>query len=125
MDSNGFTEFLKILSGHGERLDHMTVAMESTGCYQINLFSFLIGKGGRTVAVNPLLITNFAKLSLRKTKTNKKDAMIIARFPSAQKDSISRLFLSQDLFIFCGGYHSSSPYVKPDDTPLREKGTGT
>jgi transposase len=41
MNSHGFSEFLKALSSHGERLDQMIVAMESTGCYHINLFSFL------------------------------------------------------------------------------------
>jgi hypothetical protein len=30
--------------------------------------------------INPLLIANFSKLSLRKTKTDKKDAMTIAQF---------------------------------------------
>ena len=80
MNSHGFSEFLKTLSSHGERLDQTIVAMESTGCYHINLFSFLSSQGIRTVVVNPLLISNFAKLSLRKTKTDKKDALTIARF---------------------------------------------
>ena len=72
MSSQGFSEFLKILSSQGEKLDQMLVAMESTGCYHINLFSFLSSQGIRSVVVNPLLISNFAKLSLRKTKTDKR-----------------------------------------------------
>ena len=74
MNSNGFSEFLKAISSHCKRLDQGMVAMESTGCYHINLFSFLSSQAIRTVVVNPLLISNFAKLSLRKTKTDKKDA---------------------------------------------------
>jgi transposase len=96
MNSHGFSEFLKALSSHGERLDQMIVAMESTGCYHINLFSFLSSQGIRTVVVNPLLISNFAKLSLRKTKTDKKDALTIARFLLDHHEEISQLSLSQD-----------------------------
>src|SRR5512136_1379357 len=69
MNSNGFSEFLKVLSSHDESLDQVLVGMESTGCYHINLFSFLHDKGVHVVVINPLLISNFAKLSLRKTKT--------------------------------------------------------
>jgi transposase len=49
------------------------------------------------VVINPLLIANFSKLSLRKTKTDKKDAMTIAQFLLVHRDSITQLSLSQDL----------------------------
>jgi transposase len=45
MNSHGFSEFLKIISSHGEGLDQVLVAMESTGCYHINLYSFLASQG--------------------------------------------------------------------------------
>ncbi|MGZ3535101.1 MAG: IS110 family RNA-guided transposase [Thermodesulfobacteriota bacterium] len=96
MDSNGFDDFLKTITSHGEDLSKVIVAMESTGCYHINLFSFLASRGIRTIVVNPLLIANFAKLSLRKTKTDKKDAMTIARFLMDHHEEISHLSLSQD-----------------------------
>ena len=96
MNANGFSEFLEILSSQGERLDQMLVAMESTGCYHINLFSFLNSQGIRTVVVNPLLISNFAKLSLRKTRTDKKDAMTIAKFLLDHHEEISQLSITQD-----------------------------
>jgi len=70
--------------------------MESTGCYPINLFLFLSSQGIRTVVVNPLLISNFAKLSLRKTKTDKKDVLRIARFLLDHHEEISQFSLSQD-----------------------------
>jgi transposase len=38
--------------------------------------------------INPLLISNFMKLQLRKTKTDKKDAAVIARFLSAHGASL-------------------------------------
>jgi len=96
MNSQGFSEFLQALCSHEGRLDQMLVAMESTGCYHINLFSFLSSQGIRTVVVNPLLISNFAKLSLRKTKTDKKDALMIARFLLDHHEEISQLSISQD-----------------------------
>ena len=96
MDSNGFDDFLKTITSHGEDLSEVIVAMESTGCYHINLFSFLASQGVRTVVVNPLLIANFAKLSLGKTKTDKKDAMTIARFLLDHHEEVSYLSLSQD-----------------------------
>jgi len=96
MDSNGFDDFLKTCTSHCEDLSKVIVAMESTGCYHINLFSFLSSQGIRTIVVNPLLIANFAKLSLRKTKTDKKDAMTIARFLMNHHEEVSYLSLSQD-----------------------------
>jgi transposase len=97
MDSNGFGGFLKTVTSHCEDLSKVIVAMESTGCYHINLFSFLTSQGIRTMVVNPLLIANFAKLSLRKTKTDKKDAMTIARFLLDHHEEISQLSISQDI----------------------------
>src|SRR5512139_2179240 len=96
MDSNGFEDFLKTMTSHCEDLSKVMAAMESTGCYHINLYSFLTSQGIRTLVVNPLLIANFAKLSLRKTKTDKKDAMTIARFLMDHHEEVSHLSLSQD-----------------------------
>ena len=69
MEAEGFSKFLNVLKAHCKDLSEVTVAMESTGCYHINLFSFLSSERIPCVVVNPLLITNFARLSLRKTKT--------------------------------------------------------
>ena len=97
MDSGGFEEFLKTIPSHCEDLSKVIIAMESTGCYQINLYSFLTSQGIRTMVVNPLLIANYTKLSLRKTKTDKKDASTIAKFLLDHQEEISQLSVSQDL----------------------------
>jgi transposase len=78
MDGEGFSQSLKVLKTHCEDLSGVTVGMESTGCYHINLFALLCSEGIVCVVINPLLISNFARLSLRKTKTDKKDALTIA-----------------------------------------------
>lgn len=96
MDSHGFSELLKAITTICKDLSEVAVAMESTGCYHINLFSFLSSNGIPCVVINPLLITNFARLSLRKTKTDKKDAMTIAQFLLAHKDSLAKIAFSQN-----------------------------
>jgi hypothetical protein len=97
MDSAGFAELLKAIEANSAGNEDVVVAMESTACYHINLFSFLSAKGIETIVINPLLIANFAKLSLRKTKTDRKDASTIAQFILAHKDSVKQLAVSQDL----------------------------
>ncbi len=97
MDSDGFSELLKTITEYCKDLSGVIVALESTACYHINLFSFLTAKDINTIVINPLLIANFAKLSLRKTKTDKKDAMTIAQFLLIHRDAISQLSVSQDL----------------------------
>lgn len=77
----------------------LLIGMESTGIYGLNLFSFLRNRGFDIRLLNPLLIANFAKLSLRQTKTDKRDALTIAQFlrqnaetlpPSADTDESLR-----------------------------------
>ena len=55
--------------------------MEATGIYHLNLLSYLLEQGFNVSAVNPMFIHAFAKsLSIRKTKTDAKDAHIISIF---------------------------------------------
>jgi transposase len=96
MDAKGFSELLNAMKKGSADINEVTVAIESTGCYHINLFPFLCSEGIRCVVVNPLLITNFARLSLRKTKTDKKDALTIAQFLLANEHSLNTTAVSQD-----------------------------
>jgi transposase len=94
-DKTGFTAMMSALSSHCTHLEEVMVAMESTGCYHLNLFSFLTSNSIRTVVVNPLLIANYGKLSLRKTKTDKKDALVIAHYLLSHRETISQCSVSQ------------------------------
>src|SRR5664280_205833 len=96
MDSAGFAELRSAIKGCGVNLDDIAVAMESTGCYHINLFSFLCAEGLRCVVVNPLLISKFVQGSLRKTKTDKKDAMTIAQFLLNNEKKLYSVIETQD-----------------------------
>ena len=79
MNSNGFKALSKSIAEL--QCDELLFVMESTGIYHLNLYFYLIDNKLTAAVVNPLLIHNFAKsISLRKTKTDKKDAETIANF---------------------------------------------
>jgi transposase len=80
MDRAGFEKLVNRLESLSIPRENLLVGMESTACYHINLFSFLLAGGYTAVLINPLLISNFVKMQLRKTKTDKKDALVIAQF---------------------------------------------
>ncbi len=60
------------------------VAMEATGHYWRNLFAWLTNEGFSVALINPLRTRRFAEEELERTKTDKVDAVGIARF-AAQK----------------------------------------
>ncbi|MBP2259143.1 IS110 family transposase [Virgibacillus alimentarius] len=74
-------EGFKLLNQTLEKLGHafteeIFIAMEDTGIYALNLFRYLCSKRYMVHTYNPLLIKEFAKsASLRKTKTDKRDAL--------------------------------------------------
>jgi transposase len=88
MDTEGFSKLLGAIRSHCIDFSTVRAAMESTGCYHSNLLCFLATEGIQCFVINPLLIANFAKLSLRKTKTDKKDSMVIAQFLLLHKDAL-------------------------------------
>lgn len=97
MEAEGFSKLLGALRAHCKDLSMLKAAMESTGCYHTNLLCFLATEGIPCFVINPLVIANFAKLSLRKTKTDKKDAMVIAQFLLVHKDALVKAEPSQSL----------------------------
>ena len=97
MEAEGFSKLLDALRSHCKDLSMLKAAMESTGCYHTNLLCFLATEGISCFVINPLVIANFAKLSLRKTKTDKKDAMVIAQFLLVHKDVLVKVEPSQSL----------------------------
>jgi transposase len=96
MSRKGFEELIKQLSSLSVSQESVLVGMESTACYHVNLYSFLISLGYTVMVINPLLISNFVKLQLRKTKTDKKDASVIAQFLLLNRDSLCQTLVSSD-----------------------------
>jgi len=86
MDRKGFEK----LKGHlgAVSASSVLIGMESTASYHVNLFSYLVSEGYRVILINPLLISNYVKMQLRKTKTDKKDAVVIAQFLLANGDTL-------------------------------------
>jgi transposase len=97
MNRSGFEELTSKLSSVSGSRDDIVIGMESTACYHIPLYSYLTAEGYRVVIINPLLISNFMKLQLRKTKTDKKDAQVIAQYLNEQREAYSQSVMSSDI----------------------------
>lgn len=76
----GFTTLQSTLVNLQKTTEEIQIALEDTGHYCFNILRLLRNQGYPTFRYKPLLIKEFAKHhSLRKTKTDKKEAMTIAR----------------------------------------------
>ena len=86
MDRKGFDK----LKGHlaAVSISSVLIGMESTASYHVNLFSYLASEGYKVLLINPLLISNYVKMQLRKTKTDKKDAVVITQFLLTNGDTL-------------------------------------
>ena len=123
--SNDREGFNLLLSFMPTSFENVKVGLEATGHYSLNLINFLIDNGYSPVVFNPLQINLFRKAhTLRKTKTDKIDAKLIAlmlsssdakphldlsyhvtelksltRYRSRLKDQLARLKISLDRII--------------------------
>ncbi|WP_162056528.1 IS110 family RNA-guided transposase [Pontibacter pamirensis] len=61
------------------------VVMEASGPYYLRLAGFLHAKGVMVSVVNPLVIRRFCQMRLTRAKTDKKDAVMIARYGQAEQ----------------------------------------
>jgi len=85
MSKSGIDSFIDRLNGPFETI---LFAMEATGIYHLPLLHYLLEKGLKCIVVNPLLIKNsIGATTLRKTKSDKKDALHIATFISKEFNS--------------------------------------
>ena len=74
-----FTKLSNYLSSFSK--DEILIVMEATGIYHLTLLSFLLEQELNVAVVNPLFIHAFTKsMTIRKTKTDAKDAHIISLF---------------------------------------------
>ena len=78
-NKKGFQELLNKLKPYNKSEVH--IAFEATGHYSLNLELFLIGQEYSFMKMNPLIIHQFLKArSLRRTKTDKADALTIVQY---------------------------------------------
>lgn len=73
------------LIGMARRYGRAHLVMEATGNYHLRLADALDRAGLVTSVVNPLSIKRFAQMHLRRTKTDKSDAALIAAYGQHQK----------------------------------------
>lgn len=82
----GFNELLSSLSSL-DRSQEIKIGLEATGHYGFNLKTFLSKHGFNFVELNPLQVSRFhQQISLRRTKTDKVDCLVIAQFISAKNE---------------------------------------
>lgn len=77
-ENTGFQEFQAWLEKHVE--PDAWIVMEATGSYHEALAEYVYALGYRVCIVNPAVIHNFGKESLRRIKTDKADAKLIASY---------------------------------------------
>ena len=78
-DHKGFKELLALLNQNGD-----WCVMEASGPYYLKLASFLHEQGFNISVVNPLVIRRFCQMLMTRTKTDKKDALMIAEYGKSQ-----------------------------------------
>lgn len=77
-NKKGFQQFLDLLKPYDNSIVH--IGLEATGHYGLNLKLFLEKNNYSFMEFNPLLVKEFYKsLTLRKTKTDKVDAVVICQ----------------------------------------------
>lgn len=84
--AEGFEALLGWLEKQGARPVH--ACLEATGTYGLALATFLHGADQQVSVVNPACIKAFADSALKRTKTDKVDAGLIARFCVAMKPAL-------------------------------------
>ena len=83
-DNAGFYTLLSKLNSF--ELDDIIIGLESTAHYGNNLVSFLVSKGFHVCVISPIQTSSLRRNNIRKTKTDKVDAMIIAQAVSMMRD---------------------------------------
>ncbi len=82
-----FQKLLDITNSVSSEIAQFQVALEATGHYHLNLLNFLLGNNFTTFVLNPLHTNLYRKSqTLRKTKTDKTDAVSIAKMLFSELD---------------------------------------
>ncbi|KIH80491.1 IS110 family transposase [Pseudomonas batumici] len=85
-NASGFSEVEAWLEKHAD--PQAWVVMEATGTYHEALADFLHAKGYRVCIVNPAVIHAFGKEDLRRVKTDKADAKLIAAYAQQKQHKL-------------------------------------
>ena len=78
-DRVGFERLLSFVTAFSAEKQSIQFALESTGHYWLVLYHFLTHAGFTVLVLNPLQTEGQRRSHIRKTKTDKKDSLIIAK----------------------------------------------
>lgn len=79
-NQNGIPSLAKRINSFQGKKEDMPVIIEATGGYHYNITFFLQEKGfAKIYVINPLITKKFSNSSIRKTKTDKTDSLLLAR----------------------------------------------
>ncbi|MFD1738713.1 IS110 family transposase [Bacillus salitolerans] len=76
---SGSEKLLEYINKHNVSLDNCSCGMEATGHYWLSVFYFLHNLGFKITAFNPMQSDALRHFYIRKTKTDVKDAYLIAQ----------------------------------------------
>ncbi|MGP5571008.1 IS110 family transposase, partial [Pseudomonas helleri] len=85
-DPKGFKEFEAWLDKHVE--PSALIVMEATSVYHLALAEFVYNKGYRVCVANPATTSAFAGSELRRIKTDKSDAKLLADFAREKNEKL-------------------------------------
>lgn len=86
----GFALMAQAIREYSDQPETVHIGMESTGHYGYNLIHFLYEQGFTIYVINPKLTSDMHKAStLRKTKTDKVDAQMLANIIYAERDTLT------------------------------------
>ena len=79
-DEVGYKQLLDYLSMHQLDLTNIHACCESTNIYYLGISEFLYQRNIKISVINPTAIKAYAKMQLRRVKTDKQDAKLIADY---------------------------------------------
>jgi len=79
-DSDGFDALTQWLERHVGSAGRLHACVEASGGYEQPVARFLYDQGARVSVVNPRRISSYAESQLRRSKTDRTDAQLLARF---------------------------------------------
>jgi len=81
--NKGFISLLNWLDKNNYNSNELHTCMEATGSYGLALATFLVENNYKISIVNPARVKGFSKSEMLRTKTDKEDCKLIARFCKA------------------------------------------
>ena len=85
-NSEGIPSLVETLQSYQEKIEEIPIVIEATGGYHYGITFSLIEKGFRQVfVINPLITRKHSVSQVRKTKTDKKDALLLAKIGLLEK----------------------------------------